>query len=432
MSRRTAIGLLLVVIAVVAVWWGYRAAAPKPQNGGEIESAPLAENIVGASATLSPERYALLSLRNGGRVSSIPVSVGQHVNAGDLLVQIVDADLRAAVAQAEATVKAAEADLARLRAGARPEQIAQAESALTAAEANLARLRAGARPEEIAQARAAVAAAEARLAQVRAGTRPEQLAILEAQVRQAETNLARAQDSYDRLRWVGGETERELLYQRDAAGAALATVRAQLAAAQAPAQPEEIAAAQASVDQAMAQLNRVRAGASAEEITAAEAQVAQARAQLALLKAGATPEEITAAQARVEAAKAALEQARALQAEATLRAPFAGTVTAINARVGEVVGPAVPVVTLADLSTLRLETDDLSETQIARVKLGQRARIVFEALPERSFQGQVTHIAPMSTLKQGGTNYAVTIVLDNLDPALRWGMTARVEIDTEG
>jgi HlyD family secretion protein len=88
------------------------------------------------------------------------------------------------------------------------------------------------------------------------------------------------------------------------------------------------------------------------------------------------------------------------------------------------------VITLGDLANLRLETDDLSETSVGKVKIGQIVTVAFESLPTREFNGKVTRIAPMASQKQGGTNYTVTVEVAGLDPSLRWGMTGHIEIDT--
>ena len=253
MSRRLLMVAAVIVLSIAA-FWAYTQAhqAPAPVSG--LEQNALDEDLaITASGTLSPERCAYLASRSGGRVESVDVTAGQKVSAGDVLIQLAAAGLRAGVAQAEATLAASQADLARLRAGARSEEITRARAVLAAAQAAPAKLQAGARPGEIAQAKAAVAAAEARLAIVRSGLRPEQIAVTKAQVRQAETTLARAQETYDTVRWVGGETEREARYQRDAAGTALAVVKAQLAVVEDPPSADEIAAAQAAVDQAQAQ-----------------------------------------------------------------------------------------------------------------------------------------------------------------------------------
>ena len=54
--------------------------------------------------------------------------------------------------------------------------------------------------------------------------------------------------------------------------------------------------------------------------------------------------------------------------------------------------------------------------------------VTFDALPGRTFQGNVARIAPMSSTEKGSTNYTVIVDVADLDPALRWGMTAFVNI----
>ncbi|MBN1812964.1 MAG: efflux RND transporter periplasmic adaptor subunit, partial [Anaerolineae bacterium] len=131
---------------------------------------------------------------------------------------------------------------------------------------------------------------------------------------------------------------------------------------------------------------------------------------------------VTQAEAALEAARVALERCE-------IRAPFAGAVGAVSVRAGELVAPGQPLVTLGDLSTLRVETTDLDEIDVARVAVGQRATITFDALGERVFTGRVTRISPMPEPGAGGVNYTVVLELDELDPAIRWGMTAFVDIE---
>jgi HlyD family secretion protein len=80
------------------------------------------------------------------------------------------------------------------------------------------------------------------------------------------------------------------------------------------------------------------------------------------------------------------------------------------------------------MSTLRVETTDLSEVDVARVTVGQPVSVTFDALKGQALAGKVTRIAPMSNASQGGVNYTVIVELDQLDPALRWGMTAFTDI----
>ncbi len=272
------------------------------------------------------------------------------------------------------------------------------EAAVAAARAQLKQLQVGVSKEDIAVAQANLANAQAQLAKVRAPVAVEDVAMARASLERAAAILRDAQSQYDRVRndpQVGMYPQSQAMH--------LATQDYRIAEAR------------------YAQVSK---GATVEDVRIAETAVTVAQANLERVKVGARAEEIAAAQARLDAALATLNAA-------TLTAPFAGTIATMNVREGEAVTPGVPVLSLGDLSALRLETDDLSETSIARVKIGQRAVVTFEALPGKKFDGQVIAIAPIASAKQGGTNYTVTIQVDNLDAALRWGMTGHVEINTK-
>jgi RND family efflux transporter MFP subunit len=129
--------------------------------------------------------------------------------------------------------------------------------------------------------------------------------------------------------------------------------------------------------------------------------------------------------------QAALDEAQVALERTEVRAPFAGTVGLVDTRVGELVAPGQPLVTLGDLSTLRVETTDLDEIDVARVDVGQQVDVTFDALPEEVFAGEVRRISPMAASGSGGVNYAVVIALGDIDPAVRWGMTAFVDIEVE-
>ncbi len=274
---------------------------------------------------------------------------------------------------------------------------AELEAAVAIAQANLNQLKNGATKEEIAAAQANVDTAVAQLEKVRAGATREDLLIAKANLERARSGLKDAQAAYDKI--------------KDDPAAGMYP------------QSQAYEAAHQQYQVAEASYIKVLKGATPEEIRVAESAVAAAQAALNRVKSAARPEEVAAAQARLDQAKAGL-------AATVLAAPFDGTVAAVNVREGETVAAGVPVITLGDMSDLRLETDDLSETYIARVKVGQSANVTFEAMPGKVFAGRVVEIAPIATAKQGGTNYTVTIEFATLDPALRWGMTGHIEINT--
>jgi HlyD family secretion protein len=116
-------------------------------------------------------------------------------------------------------------------------------------------------------------------------------------------------------------------------------------------------------------------------------------------------------------------------AETELRAPFAGTISALSTTIGEYVAPGTPIVQLADLTAWQVETIDLTEQNIGRVHTGSQTRITFDAIPDLEVHGTVSRIRPLGENKQGDITYVVTIKLDQQDPRLRWNMTAAVAFE---
>lgn len=144
--------------------------------------------------------------------------------------------------------------------------------------------------------------------------------------------------------------------------------------------------------------------------------------------------DLTQAKNNLESAKVALDAANVRLATAqtaldrmTLRSPLAGTVTALSLKVGASVAAAQTVVTVADLSSWVVKTDDLTELDVVSVHVGQPASVTFDALPGKTLEGKVLDIALRSEEKRGDQTYTVTVLLAETDPALRWGMTASVE-----
>ena len=149
------------------------------------------------------------------------------------------------------------------------------------------------------------------------------------------------------------------------------------------------------------------------------------------MKSGATQAQLAAAKAGVAQAQAAFEAARAALSEATLKAPFAGTIALIAVDAGQVIGPGLTVASIADLQSWEVDTDDLSEVDVVNVQPGQSAALTFDALPGITLNGVVTSITPRAENKRGDVTYTVKIKIDQTDPRLRWGMTAQVELKTK-
>jgi multidrug efflux pump subunit AcrA (membrane-fusion protein) len=117
---------------------------------------------------------------------------------------------------------------------------------------------------------------------------------------------------------------------------------------------------------------------------------------------------------------------RAALANAEVRAPFAGTITNLELKVGEFAAAGSPVVTMADLSKWVVKTTDLTEIDVVSVKEGEPVTLTLDALPDVELNGNVLSIAQNFAEKQGDIVYEITILLTESDPGMRWGMTAQV------
>jgi len=384
MIKRILVAGLLVASVILA---GCGGGTPTPTPEAEEELVP----IVSITGKIVPAAWAALSAQAGGQVLEVLVEPGDAVAAGDVVVRLDPTEAQLAVQQAEAALAAAQAQLALLKAGPRPEEVAAAEALVSAAQA-------------------AVSQAAAQRDQLAAGAIEAEVAAAQAGVTAAEVTRKAAEDRYDQIEGkVHGWIEEETILQLRAAEQALAAAQAQLAQVQGGA--------------------GARSRAANAAVSAAVAQQDLAQSQLNLLVAGATAEQVATTQAAVAQAQAGVETASVALGRCEVRAPFAGTAGAVSVRMGELITPGEPLVTLGDLATLRVETTDLDEVDVARVALGQRASVTFDAIPERVFVGQVVRISPMAEPGAGGVNYTVVVVLDESDPAIRWGMTAFVDIE---
>jgi HlyD family secretion protein len=121
-------------------------------------------------------------------------------------------------------------------------------------------------------------------------------------------------------------------------------------------------------------------------------------------------------------------------------APFDGVVSALNVEAGENVitgtmnNPGTEILVVSDLSRMLVKAD-VDETDVVDMKVGQKAKITVDALPDTSFTGTVTDIGntakrSVTSTVEGQTNFEVKVVFDTDVPQVRPGMTADVEIAT--
>ena len=432
----------LALCAVAILLIGCRAATPAVGSTAENSGAALglsSSSAIVAEGRLVPRQSADLAFSVGGTVVAVKAAEGDRVAAGQPLIVVESDTQRTTLAQAEAGVAAAQASLAALITGARDEELAAADAAVAAAQAALDVAKA---QTEAAQAGAAAAAgqvadARAVLDDVQAGATETELELARRAVERAENDLWAAQAARD---GIGGAVDRGQAkdYDLDGAEAAvnvaeanLQIARTQFAQLQAAPRAVDLARAQAALQVAQAGQQQAAANArvAAAQVAAAQASLAGAQAQADLLRAGATTAQVDAARAELARAEAAVDGASAALAARTLVAPFDGTVAALDIGVGEQAAAGVTVVRLADLDHWLVETQDLTESNVVALAVGQTARMAADALPDLALAGTIESISPYYGEDRGDVTYTVRLALESIDPRLRWGMTLVVTFD---
>lgn len=164
-------------------------------------------------------------------------------------------------------------------------------------------------------------------------------------------------------------------------------------------------------------------------LTEAETRLEEALKDYQDLQQGPDADAIAAAEARIKAAEENLTAAQANLKDLDLLATIDGTVVDMDLVVGQQVSPGQPVLRIADLSSLFVETDDLTEIEVVDVEVGQKVTVAADALPGVEMTGTVESISQVFEEKRGDITYTVRIALDNPDPRLRWGMTVVVTFE---
>jgi len=451
MKKTIAIAVLLILL-VAATVGVYRYSQSSPgliqqaqQRLDRVASGAEKTGPLAASGIIEA-RTVQISSDLGGRVSALHVAEGDNVTPGQPLLTLDDSLLRPRIAQVEAAVATAQARLALLQAGARPEQIklaqtrlAQAEAAVAAAQqawddARLLRDSLQEMDVQIIEAETATAKAGH---QATAARRLAEAADLQTALWGRVTELL--QQGVDVPLPSGGVLHVDNPAERERANTQwnLSGQQAWEAWQTAYAAEDAVQAAQT----ALADLRRARARPLAMDAQVNQAEAAyhsavaaveQARAALQGLQAGARPQEIALAQQAVAQARAARAPLDVQLAKTQISAPSAGLVTRVALHRGEVAVPGAPLLEIADLTEVTLVVY-APQPALGRVRPGQTVNVAVDSHPERSFQGVVTRVADQAEFSLRGLQtedarasavFAVEISLPNPDGALKPGMPA--------
>lgn len=165
---------------------------------------------------------------------------------------------------------------------------------------------------------------------------------------------------------------------------------------------------------------------SKNNIISANRTIAEKTASLTKLKAGADPLDIQSQQLSLKQRQNALADAREKLADYSLRAPFDGIVAAVNVKKGEQLSASTAAITL--ITKQSIANISLNEVDIAKIKVGQKVTLTFDAVSDITIAGQVAQIDTIGTATQGVVSYGVQINFSTQDDRVKPGMSMRAEI----
>jgi RND family efflux transporter MFP subunit len=384
---------LIVLVALLLTAGGgylaytryYRAQAQEPEEP-TMETATVTEGDIvltaDGSGELIPANELELSFRTSGRLAEVLVEVGDQVAEGDLLARLETETLERAVAEAEVALRIAQLELADTREGPSEAELANAEAKVRDAQASLT-LAYDAYQDTSDSAK--------------------------------DDAVESAKEKYDY--WVSYYQGQKALYEKgkisqsDHDWAMAAMIKAE----------EKW---QRAVNNA--EVERVQAWKSVEQ---AQNTLAQAQEDLELLESEPLTDTLVVAEFAVDEALLTYEEAKADVEEAELCAPFGGTVMDVSAGRGDQVGTSTTILTLADMQKPLLQFW-LEESDFGNVVVGDQVNVVFEALLDYTFTGNVVSIDPVLVTVSGrsAVQCHAQLNLGDQDVTLLSGMTADVEV----
>ncbi len=241
---------------------------------------------------------------------------------------------------------------------------------------------------------------------------------VKAQLQQATASLGQAQS---RIGWNGsGKFDPAQLPEAVAARASYESALAQARQAAADAKRYENLVATGDVSRSAFEKARTQ-----QETAEAQANAARQQYEASLNASRQSWGAVETSQAGLEAVRAQLAQAEKALADTTIRAPFAGFITARPVAVGEYVAVGNKIATIVRINTLKLELQT-PEQRASRVKTGMAVRAQVAAYPGRDFLGKVTAINP--SVDPTSRMFIVEAHFVNSESLLRPGMFSTAKV----
>jgi HlyD family secretion protein len=183
--------------------------------------------------------------------------------------------------------------------------------------------------------------------------------------------------------------------------------------------------AKANAEQALIEMEKVYP----LDLTASEINLEEKEKNLTDLKAAPAELEIRIKERAVQQKQDALLVAKQELADCYIYAPFDGIVTDVKIKKGDSIGTGAVLANI--ITQQKIAELSLNEIDAAKVKVGQKATLVFDAVPEAKFTGRVVDVDLVGTVTQGVVSYGVKIAFDTEDERIKPGMSVTADIVAE-
>lgn len=410
----------------------YLRPAPVLQEILVLEEKPFLQQVSVSGKVVAAKEVAL-GFSQSGRITSVSAKVGSRVAQGSVLAVVENGDLRATLLQREAALENQEAKLASLKAGTRPEELAVAQSAIQSDSSALI--------DKLQDAyRAADAAVRNTLDQFINNPRTSPTLTFNV----TDTNLKTATET-KRLTaeaalnaWGSSVFSLSVSSDLSAAAADAQTTLAAIVSLLSDANSAinraipstQIPQATLDTYSASVATARTAVNSSISAVTSARSALEASKKNWALKAAGSTAQDILAQEAQVKAARADVIAAQAQVQKTVIIAPFSGIITSVDAKVGKIVSPNTPEVSMISGGAFQIESY-VPEVNIALIQVGNKAIITLDAYGTNApFPATVLSIDPASTLRDGVSTYRIVLEFLDTDERIKSGMTANVTITT--
>ncbi|MFH1145830.1 MAG: efflux RND transporter periplasmic adaptor subunit [bacterium] len=167
---------------------------------------------------------------------------------------------------------------------------------------------------------------------------------------------------------------------------------------------------------------------SKETITNAERSIAERTESLAKLKAGADELDIQSQELSVKQRENTLADAKEKLADYFIRSPFDGVVAVIDLKKGDSISSGGIISTM--ITKQQIAEISLNEVDVAKIAVGQKTTLTFDALANLSLTGLVGEIDSIGTVSQGVVSYIIKIAFDAQDERVKPGMSVSSDIIT--